>query len=147
MTTSTPHAPMVFLDEAGYYLGDNNDSLKEDLRKIDGVPNATYFVTGGSVFVFDKLVQLINEHREHQSDVPLADLARSLIAEATVSAKEAVTTWGIVPEPYEMKNTASGLMIRHRSFNAWLPGIFQSKDGALDAFARVLMGGHPFRER
>lgn len=42
MTTSTPQAPMVILDEAGYYFGGHNDSLKEDLRKIDGVPNATY---------------------------------------------------------------------------------------------------------
>lgn len=135
--------PVVFLDEFGYYFGGRNDTLKEDLRKIDGVPNATYLVKeDGQVFVFDKLVQLVSEHRERQSDVSLADLARSLIAEATVSAKEAVTTWGIVPEPYEMaESTASGLMIRHRPFNARLPGVFQSKDGALDAFASLLLGG------
>lgn len=72
---------MVFLDEAGYYFGGHNDGLKEDLRKIDGVPNATYLVKeDGQVFVFDKLVQLVNEHRERQLDVPRADLARSLIA-------------------------------------------------------------------
>jgi hypothetical protein len=39
------------------------------------------------------------------------------------------------------ESTASGLMIRHRPFNARLPGIFQSKDGALDAFASLLLGG------
>lgn len=135
-------APVV-LDEFGYYFGGRNDTLKEDLRKIDGVPNASYLVKDdGQVFVFDKLVQLVNEHRERHSDVPLADLARGLIAEAAVSAKEAVTTWGIVPEPYEMaESTASGFMIRHRPFNARLPGVFQSKDGALDAFASLLLGG------
>ncbi len=82
--------PIVFFDEAGYYFGGQNDNLKEDLRKIEGVPNAAYLVKNGQVFVFDKLVQLVNEKREHHSGLPLADLARSLIVTATVSAKEAV---------------------------------------------------------
>lgn len=91
-TMQPTQAPVVFLDEFGYYFG-RNDTLKEDLRKIDGVPNASYLVKDdGQVFVFDKLVQLVNEHRERHSDVPLTDLARGLIAEAAVSAKEAVTT-------------------------------------------------------
>jgi hypothetical protein len=72
----------VFLDEFAYYFGCHNDSLKEVLRKIDGVPNVTYLVKDGHVFVFDKLVQLVEEHRNVQPDLPLADLARSLIAEA-----------------------------------------------------------------
>ncbi|MDV7392365.1 hypothetical protein RZS08_13455, partial [Arthrospira platensis SPKY1] len=142
MTTSTQQAPMVFLDEFGYYFGGRNDSLKEDLRKIDGVPNATYLVKDGQVFVFDKLVELVEEHRKRQPDLPLADLARSLIAEATVSAKEAVETWGVVPEPYEMaEHPSSGLMIRHRPFNARLPGAFQSKSDVQGAFASLLLGG------
>lgn len=133
---------MVFLDEMAYYFERRNDYLKEDLRKIDGVPNATYMVKDGQVFVFDKLVQLVEEHQTLQPELPLGDLARSLIAEATVSAKEAVETWGVVPEPYEMaKHPASGLMIRHCPFNAQLPGTFQSKHGALDAFASLLLGG------
>lgn len=134
--------PVVILDEFGYYFGGRNDNLKEDLRKIDGVPNATYLVKGRQVFVFDKLVQLVEEHRKLQPGLPLADLARNLIAEATVSADEAVDTWGVVPEPYELADhSASGLMIRHRPFNARLPGTFQSKDGARDAFANLLLGG------
>lgn len=142
MITSTPQVPVVILDEFGYYFGGRNDNLKEDLRKIDGVPNATYLVKNGQVFVFDKLVQLVEEHRTLQPGLPLADLARGLIAEATVSAKDAVETWGVVPEPYELaEHPASGFMIRHRSFNARLPGTFQSKDGAQDAFASLLLGG------
>jgi hypothetical protein len=87
--------------------------------------------------VFNKLVQLVEEHRTLQPELPLGDLARSLIAEATVSAKEAVEAWGVVPEPYEMaENPASGLMIRHRP----LPETFQSKHGAQDAFASLLLG-------
>jgi len=142
MTTSTPQAPRVFLDEIGYYFGGHNDCIKEDLRRIDGVPNATYLVKDRQVFVFDKLAQLVEEHRKLRPGLPLADLARDLIAEAIVSAKEAVETWGVVPEPYEIaEHPASGLMIRHRPFNARLPGTFQSKDGALDAFASLLLGG------
>lgn len=133
---------MVLLDEAGYYWGSLNDDLKEDLRKIDGVPNATYLVKDRQVFVFDKLLQLVEGHRNRQPKLPLADLARSLIAEATVSAREAVETWGVVPEPYEVaEHPAGSLMIRHRPFNAWLPGTFQSKVGAQEALACLLLGG------
>jgi len=61
MNSSTRQKPLVFLDEAGYCFGVQKDGLKEDLRKIEGVPNATYLVKDGQVFVFDKLVRLVNE--------------------------------------------------------------------------------------
>lgn len=106
---------------------------------IEGVPNATYLVKGGRVFVFDKLVKLVEER---QSDLPLDELARSLIAEATVSAKEAVETWGVVPEPYKLVELPdNSWMIYHRPFNARLPGIFRSKDEARDTFIHLLLGG------
>lgn len=131
----------VFLDEYAYYVGGRDDNLKEDLRKIEGVPNVTYLVKDGQVFVFDKLVLKVKEHGKLNPDVPLADLARSLIPLATISAKEAVEQWGIVPEPYEMvANPSGGLMIRHRSFNARLPGTFQIKYDVQEAFARLLVG-------
>ncbi len=140
--TSSPQTLNVFFDEAGYYFGGQNDGLKEDLRKIEGVPNATYLVNGGQVFVFDKLVQLVDAKRVRNSDQSLADLARGLVAEATVSAKEAVETWGVVPEPYEIvESPSSGFMIRHRPFNALLPGAFQSKEDVQRIFAHLLLGG------
>ncbi len=132
----------MFIDECGGYFGGLNDSLKEDLRNIDGVPNASYLVKDGQVFVFDKLVQLVAEHRTLQPELPLDDLALSLIAKATVSAKDAVEAWGVVPEPYALvEHPASGFMIQHRPFNARLPGVFQSKEDAQDAFANLLLGG------
>ncbi|MEB8476675.1 MULTISPECIES: hypothetical protein [Acidithiobacillus] len=138
--TSSPQALKVFFDEAAYYFGGNNDGLKEDLRKIEGVPNVTYLVDNGQVFVFDKLVQLVDEHRKRQSDLPLADMARSLIAEATVSANEAVETWGVVPEPYEMvESPTGGLRIRHRPFNALLPESYLTKAAVQNAFANILL--------
>lgn len=127
----------VVFDEMGDYFGGLNDGLKEELRAIEGVPNAAYLVQGGQVFVFDKLVRLVQERR---SDHLLPQLARTLIAEATVTAKEAVETWGVVPEPYEMA-TGAELMIRHRPFNSRLPGIFTSKSELQDAFAQLLLGG------
>jgi hypothetical protein len=98
-------------------------------------------VKEGRVFVFDKLLQLINEQRMHQPDLQLLDLADALTLEATVSAIEAIERWGIVPEPYEMAKTSSGdLIIRHCPFNAKLPGSYQSKRDVNDAFASLLMG-------
>ena len=41
MTAPAQKTPTVFLDGFGYDFGGQNDSLKEDLRKIEGVPNAT----------------------------------------------------------------------------------------------------------
>ena len=79
---------MVFLDEFGDYVNGQNDSLKEDLRKSDGVPHATYGVLkDGQVFVFDKWAQRVNERQKRQLDLPLANPARGLTAEATVSAR------------------------------------------------------------
>ena len=144
--TSSPQALKVFFDEAAYYFGGNNDGLKEDLRKIEGVPNVTYLVDNGQVFVFDKLVQLVDEHRKRRSDLPLADMARSLIAEATVSANEAVETWGVVPEPYEMvESPTGGLRIRHRPFNALLPESYLTKAAVQNAFANILLSSVQFR--
>lgn len=130
------------LDEIGYYFGSQHDALKEELRKIEGVPNATYLVKDGIVFVFDKLVQLVQEHRTRQPELPLAELALNLIDKANASAKEAVGIWRIVPEPYALTEDQAGhWTIRHRPLNARLPEIFQSKDSAEDALACLMLGG------
>lgn len=142
MNTPVQPPSMMFFDEAGCYFGCQNDSLKEELRKIEGIPNATYLVADGRVFVFEKLVQLVKEQRERGSELSLSDLASALIGEATVTAKEVVETWGVVPEPYEMaENPTGGFMIRHRPFNSRLPGTFQSKGEVQNVFATLLLGG------
>ncbi|MGS0567119.1 hypothetical protein [Xanthomonas oryzae] len=140
--TETHAGLPVIMDELGDYLGFGNENIQEDLIKIEGLPNVTYLVKDEQVFVLGKLVQLVEEHQKLESDLPLADLARSLIAEATVSAKEAVEKWDVVPEPYEIaKHPTSGFMIRHRPFNALLPGVFKSKSDVQAAFANLLIGG------
>lgn len=139
---SASQTPIMILDEAYRYFGGYKDGLEEDLRTIEGVPNVTYLVKDGQVFVFGKLVQLIHENRKLHPDLPLADLARSLIAEAIVPAKEAVETWSIVPVPYEMVECPGGeLMIRHSPFNARLPETYQTRADVQNAFANILLGG------
>lgn len=143
---------VLFVDEMGSYFGGQNDHLKESLREIDGVPNAKYLVRDGLVFVFDKLVQLVKERQRDQSDTPVAELACNLVDEATVSAKEAVEAWGVVPVPYEMKTVAGrdiapletpaiSLLVRHRPFNAHLPGSYQNENDVQAAFVNILVGG------
>ncbi|AVG43912.1 MULTISPECIES: hypothetical protein [Achromobacter] len=132
---------LVVLDEMGYYMANHDDGLIAELRVIDGIPNATYLVKDGRVFVFKKLVQLVKEHRARETTVALEDLARGLVNEAIVPAKEAVESWGVVPNPYEMVVSPAGaLMIRHAAFNARLPGDFHVEGEVRDAFAGLLLG-------
>eukprot|EP01132_Coremiostelium_polycephalum_P020763 gene20763-24669_t len=152
---------MLFVDEYSNFLGGLNDTLKEELRKVSGVPNATYLVNDGKVFVFDKLVHLVKERQKEQPHAQLQEMARSLtveelalslIAEATVSAKEAVEAWGVVPVPYQtetlaamdtatLESRATGRLILHRPFNARMPGDFQEEGDVKAAFANLLVGG------
>lgn len=132
---------LVFLDEASFLLNRKNDPLREALREIEGVPNAKYLVRNGQVFVFEKLVRLVSEKGGQPKDSNLADLARSLIEDATVSAEEAVGKWSIVPEPYEVKEAADGaFVIRHKPFNAFVPGEFISLEATHDTLVKLLLG-------
>lgn len=157
----TERRRVLIVDEFSSYFGAQNDRLKEELRAIEGVPNAAYLVKDGSVFVFDKLVQLVKERQKEQPHAPLQEMARSLtveelaltfIAEATVSAKEAVEAWGVVPVPYQtetlasmdtatLESRASGRLILHRPFNARLPGDYKDEGDVKAAFASLLVGG------
>lgn len=132
-----------FIDEAGDYFSSFGlkDQLKAKLREVPGIPNATYLAIDGRVFVFDKLVHLVGEYLKREPNVIFDELALSFITEATVSAKEAVELWNIVPEPYEMtQHPPGGSVIRHRPFDAALPGGFESKTDVQEAFAKLLLG-------
>jgi len=148
--TPSPHdLPLVFHfhDEMGYYLHKPNEELKEALRDIEGVPNATYVVKAGRVFVFEKLVKLVVENAalvgRGTSDSPLQrDDVVSLVKDAWVSPEAAVEEWGIVPEPYVLKldKVAGRWVIWHQPFNALVPGIFESQDTAKKVLAKLLVG-------
>ncbi|EKF7416789.1 TPA: hypothetical protein ACNVX4_006299 [Pseudomonas aeruginosa] len=160
-SVNTARPRVLVVDEYSSFFGGLNDRLKEELRAIEGVPNAAYLVMDGGVFVFDKLVQLVKEHQKEQPYAELQEMARSLtveelalssIAEATVSAKEAVGAWGVIPVPYEtekvpvkdvatLEKRANNLLILHRPFNARLPGVYQDEGDVKAAFANLLVGG------
>lgn len=160
-SVNTARPRVLVVDEYSSFFGGLNDRLKEELRAIEGVPNAAYLVMDGGVFVFDKLVQLVKEHQKEQPHAELQEMARSLtveelalssIAEATVSAKEAVGAWGVIPVPYEtekvpvkdvatLEKRANSLLILHRPFNARLPGDYHVEGDVKAAFATLLVGG------
>ncbi|MBC8737332.1 hypothetical protein F6X40_11010 [Paraburkholderia sp. UCT31] len=131
--------PIVFLDEAGYYFA-NNDQLKEQLRTMPGVPNAQYLSRDGKVFVFDKLVRLVSAAgMSADGKVDPVQVAK-LLPQAWVEPELAVVSFDVVPEPYELVDKEGAVAIRHRPFNALLPGSYASKTDAQKALVKLLVG-------
>ena len=137
-----PVSSIAFADELGDYCSYPQDEWIEVLRQINGVPNATYVVENDRVFVFDKLVHRVQKSGLTKSSGISAHTLDSLIKQATVSANEAVEVWGIIPEQYEViKSSEGALRIRHRPFNALLPGAFETLLEVQAALANLLLGG------
>lgn len=136
MVNEVPPERMIVVDEFHYYMGD--DSLREKLRSIDGVPGVSYQVQGEKVFVFEKLVQLMKQNNCNLS------LAPELVPQATVTALEAIEDWSVFPEPYERYSDDNGLnlSIYHRYFNACIPRKYQSRDECNIDAASLLLGHH-----
>jgi|GEM_PF-1722521 len=133
---------LFYHDEYGDYIGRNNDALREQLREIDGIPNASYLVKGELVFVFDKLVQDVAQHQLGQArDTPLAELALRLLPDAFVTPMAAVTDWNVMPQPYQLVGVAGRKVIRHGPFDTNLPGTFKDEADAAPALANLLVGG------
>ncbi len=132
----------VMVDEFSRVLRNHDDQLIEALRAVEGIPDAAYRVDGSKVFVFSKLVQLVKERLSTHPDAPLEELARSLVPEASVTAQEAIASWRILPEPYEVSSTPeNGSRILHRPFNATLPERFEDQVALNEALAKLLLGG------
>lgn len=130
----------ILIDEAAAIFNSADDHLKEELRALECVPDATYQVVQERVFVFDKLVEQVKRARA-RADMDLPALARSLIPAAIINAREAIDA-GIVPVPYELNELpGGGYAIRHRPFNATIPIELADRDTAHDALARLLVGG------
>lgn len=130
---------VVILDEFSSYFGNPSDSLRRELRDVQGVPNAKYLVDGNRVFVFEKLVELaeVNQAALRSTDKLVPEAVLSLMSDAWVTAAEAVRDWGIIPTPYKL---AEGRLL-HEPFNALVPAEFDSKDELDTALATLLVGG------
>lgn len=110
-----------------------------DLLAIDGVPKTPCAVEGDRVFVFRKLMSLVG--RSMRPGVDLGDLSRSLVPSARVSPLEAVRQWGVTPKPFVGGMHPGGLYaIRHKAFDAWLPGRYRRELDMHRALADLLMG-------
>lgn len=137
--TSDPATAQLFYDE--FSLLRSNDPLVVKLRQIEGVPNATYLVRGEQVFVFDKLVELVEAFGMRIDDPELPDLARQLVDAASVSPADAIALWKVLPAPYELKELTSGeIAVLHKPFDAHLAEYFKSKEEAHPTLTKLLMG-------
>lgn len=140
--SSTPAPTKVLvLDEFYSYLDSERAMMKEKLRSIEGIPNASYLVKDGKVFVFDMLVELVLQHQKQSPSFSVVSTAIELLPSATVSADEAIQTWSIMPTPYDVKpHPEGGFAILHSAFNAWLPPRFVALDDADGPLAELLLG-------
>ncbi|TLX16679.1 hypothetical protein [Rhizobium sp. MHM7A] len=140
-TEQTASGPFrIILDEIGYYDPAIDDRLKETLRALDGITNATYVVTGDMVFVFDKLVSLVKKHLKDHPDADPRDFASDMVSAATMPIAEAVKDWRVVPLGFRVEPEHPGFRIWHTELHAHLPQDFATKDDANDAFVSLLKG-------
>lgn len=136
-----PTLYLAVIDEVGSFATNPDDELKRELRDIPGIPNADFQVMAAGVFVFSKLVANVKAWRQGGKLGLPADIP-SLVADATVSATEAVTTWSIVPRPFELVSDGSGqTSIRHSELGTMLPGRYVDQAAASAALAQLLVGG------
>jgi hypothetical protein len=136
--------PIIIFDEVGYYMPD--ERLRTELRRIEGVPNATYQLNEKGIFVFDKLVKEVEKYIAANPGARLSMVARDLIPAATVSLREAVHEWKVVPRFLSIKAANNdgyhgGYYIWHQEMNARLPPRFESREQARDALVTILEGG------
>lgn len=142
MTISADNNKAVLLmDEAWTLMSNNDDDLKRELRKIDGVPNATYLVDGARVFVFDKLVDEVKKFRAQSNERALAEIALEVLPSAWLSADDAVRKWNIVPVPYAVVGAEPAFRIRHERLASVIPVELATRDDVDAALSTILLGG------
>lgn len=146
MNEDAKRTPQFICDEFGYYLGTTDDPLKETLRGIKGIPDATYVVRGEKVFVFDKLVGLTKERLRNTDAETISEIALLSIEDCYVSAEEAVKRWNVTPVEHKVEYGEDHqgrpvAKILHTELNAWLPGEFRSKEEVMSALSVRLLGG------
>jgi len=144
-----PLAPksVLIMDECWSSIGFNDDSLKEELRRVEGIPNADYVVNDSSkVFVFEKLVQLVKDEPGF-SNLPEAERKQRILElfdKAWVTPAAAVEEWDIVPDPYKVLEFVGmapfHFAIYHRAFNASIPKHYATREDVNEALSLLLIG-------
>lgn len=132
---------IVFLDEAATFAQNSTDGLIEAMRKIEGVPRTEYEVRDDKVFVFEKLVQLVKSSQPLAPQKSTEQIVTAVLPQSFITPAEAVTEWGVIPEPYEaIKCAKDGWMILHSAFDASLPGKYLNKAELNSALEKLLKG-------
>jgi hypothetical protein len=112
--------------------------LIKQIRSLPAIPNATYLVKNGRVFVFDFLVQRVTNERIDPTMQP--DLVAKLVDECWVQPLEAIQRWRIKPGSYSIVSSGEVYVIVHCAFDASIPVTFSSELEAQEAMAQLLLG-------
>jgi hypothetical protein len=141
MIANTPALPAtvskpVFIDE--FWRVTQSHGLTMQIRSLPAIPNATYLVKNGRVFVFDYLVQRVTNEKIDPAKQP--DLVARLVDECWVKPLEAVQRWRIKPGAYSIAPSGEDYAIVHTAFDAFIPVTFASELEAQEAMAQLLVG-------
>ncbi len=134
---------IMIVDEAWKLLNNNDDALKERLRSIEGIPDASYKVKDGHVFVFDKLLQMVKQ-KIKDGQLRDSDLSSGEILElskgAWISAEEAIATWGVIPRSYQTEQHDGEYTIHHSHLFSAIPQKYTTLAELNVALTKLLVG-------
>lgn len=141
----------VITDEASLYFGNQDDTLRQELRAIEGVPDRTYLVEDQNVFVFEKLVSLVKDNGDSvRVDGALnSSSVIELLTSCWMTPIEAVTDWGIVPVPFKVIKPEDSFTdvgftldyaVVHGPFNSLVPVRISSQSDVNETLAKLLVG-------
>ena len=114
-------------------------ALKRKIRSFGIVPNATYFVENGRVFLFDTLMKAVRPLAKGRSAVELRAVVSRMLPSAWLTPIEAVRDWGVVPVPYTLVEMEGAMFIKHVPFDAVIPQLFTVTHGQ-EALSQLLVG-------
>lgn len=104
------------------------------------IPDAEYVVVGQNVFVRARLLELVVAKLEKAPDTSIESLALEQFNRSVISPLDAVTKYGIKPLHYSLEEQANRWWVVHQVLDARLAAEFGTRDDALDALAKVLVG-------
>lgn len=116
----------------------------EELRSVTGVPGEKYRVEGERVYLFDKLLALV-EKVELPFDgssrkAALEQAALRLLPDAYVSGEEAVKQWNIKPKGYTIEQAEGGFVVWNEIIHSYIPVTVAHVTEAQNLLALVLLG-------
>lgn len=129
----------MIVDEYQHLFSDSEskDRLRQMLCSTEGIPNVQYLVKNGKVFVFEKLVSLMQNEKSNEPEK-----ARELLPLAWLTPMQAVMDWEVVPYPFEVHGTSNSNSwhLYHPKLDAIIPKKFDTWDQVNEALVILLLG-------